>query len=100
MTESERYQIAQKYVSEQKKFWGHLVAFLAVNAGLIGLNLFTHPEKLWFPWVLMGWGAGLLLHAFQVFGGSFATNWEQKKIQAILKHDEEQKHSLPKSPVA
>ena len=62
MTESERYQIAQKQVTEQKKFWGHLVAFIAVNAGLIGLNLFTHPEKLWFPWVLMGWGAGLLLH--------------------------------------
>jgi hypothetical protein len=46
----------------------HLAIFLVVNAGLITLNLVRTPDRYWFQWVLLGWGAGLLLNAYQVFG--------------------------------
>ena len=97
MTETERYQMARKQVLEQKDFWVHLAVFLVVNAGLITLNLVKKPGKLWFYWVLMGWGAGLLLHGFQVFGGGVAKKWEERKIQELLKRDEEKEVSPPKS---
>jgi len=46
--------------------------FLVVNAGLITLNLVRSPDKYWFHWVLLGWGAGLLLNAYRVFGCGWA----------------------------
>ena len=51
-----------------QKFWIHLAIFVVVNAGLITLNLVRSPDKYWFHWVLLGWGAGLLLNAYRVFG--------------------------------
>jgi hypothetical protein len=88
MTETQPYQAARKHVRELKDFWIHLAAFLVANTGMTTLNLIQQPDKLWFHWVLMGWGAGLLLHAFKVFGGGIAKNWEEKKIQEIVKRDE------------
>jgi hypothetical protein len=97
MTETGRYQMAKKQVREQKDFWVHLAVYLVVNTGLITLNLVNAPDKLWFHWVLMGWGAGLLLHGFQVFGGGFAKNWEEKKIKEIVTRDKGRETSPPKS---
>lgn len=52
----------------RKEFYDHLIAYLVVNAFLVGLDLFTGTEKLWFHWVLIGWGIGLAAHAVRVFG--------------------------------
>ncbi len=61
--------MADTHVRKQNGFWIHLAVFLVVNAGLITLNLVRSPDKLWFHWVLIGWGAGLLLNGFCVFTG-------------------------------
>jgi hypothetical protein len=45
----------------------HLAAYLAVNALLVFINLNTSSARLWFYWPLLGWGVGLLAHAFAVF---------------------------------
>ena len=97
MTKAERYQDAKKHVQKQKEFWVHLAVFVMVNAGLITLNLMKTPDKLWFHWVLMGWGAGLLLNGFQVFGNGIAKNWEARKIQELVKQDEEEEASRSKA---
>ena len=97
MTKAERYQDAKKHVQKQKEFWVHLTLFLIVNAILITLNLAKTPDKLWFHWVLMGWGAGLLLNGFQVFGNGIAKNWEARKIQELVKQDEEEEASRSKA---
>ena len=89
MTDIDRYRMASKHVRKLKDFWIHLAAFLVVNAGLLTLNLVKQPDKLWFQWVLLGWGAGLLLHAFLSFGGGIGKNWEERKINQIVKRDEE-----------
>ena len=36
---------------------------------------------------MLGWGMGLVFHAFRVFG--YGSSWEERKIQEILKKDEE-----------
>jgi hypothetical protein len=99
MTETERIQMATKYVRELKEFWVHLAVFLLVNIGLITFNLVNTPDKLWFHWVLLGWGAGILLHGFKVFGGGIAMNWEARKIKELVKQDEEKETAGTKSSV-
>ena len=96
-TETERYQRAKSQVQEQKDFWVHLAVFVPVNAGLVALNLVKEPEKLWVHWVLMGWGAGILLHAFKAFGGGAAKDWEERKINEIVKQGDEKESNRPKS---
>ena len=97
MTETDRYQMATKHVRKIKAFWIHLAVYVVVNAGLITLNLVQQPDKLWAHWVVMGWGAGLLLSAFRTFGSGFAKNWEEKRIHEFVKRDEEKENARPKS---
>ena len=89
MTKTERYQMAQARVREQKSFLIHLALFLVAITGMITFNLVQNPDKLWFHWVLMGWGAGILLHGFQAYGGGIAMNWEARKIKELVKQDED-----------
>jgi hypothetical protein len=41
----------------------HATVYFAVNVLLIIINLRTAPRQLWFQWLLLGWGIGLLAHA-------------------------------------
>jgi hypothetical protein len=88
MTDIDRYRMASKHVRKLKSFWFHLAAFLLVNAGLMTLNLVKQPDKLWFQWVLLGWGAGVLLHALLAFGGRIGKSWEERKINQIMRQEE------------
>ena len=97
MTDTERYQIAQHQVRLQKDFRVHLALFVVINAILVTLNLVQTPNKLWVHWVLIGWGAGLVLNAFKAFGHGYARNWEETKINELVKHDEEKEAARTKS---
>ena len=44
----------------------HFATYLAVNALLIVINLATTPGKYWFYWPLLGWGLGIVGHAYGV----------------------------------
>jgi uncharacterized membrane protein len=48
-------------------FYIHLTVYLLVNALLIGINLGTSTQHLWFKWPLLGWGVGILAHAIAAF---------------------------------
>ncbi|MGE5260470.1 MAG: 2TM domain-containing protein [Actinomycetota bacterium] len=45
-------------------FLGHLVAYIAVTLICAGVNLWLSPSTLWWPWVLIGWGVAVAIHAF------------------------------------
>lgn len=49
------------------RLYTHSVIFMIVNAGLTAMNLVRNPDRLWFYWPLIGWGAGLVLHAWIVY---------------------------------
>ena len=42
----------------------HLAAFIAGTLICAAVNFWLTPATLWFPWVLIGWGAALATHAF------------------------------------
>jgi hypothetical protein len=51
-----------------RAFTVHLFAYVAVVILLFVVNLVATPHTWWFYWVALGWGAGVLLHAWLVFG--------------------------------
>jgi 2TM domain len=89
-TEDDRYRAAKSRVAQLRGFYVHLTTFIVVNAFLLVLNLLTDADNLWFYWVLLGWGIGLVAHALQVYGSFtiFGKDWEERKVQEYLKRDE------------
>ena len=87
----ESYERAKKRVKEIKGFYSNLITYLVVNLVLLIINLVTNPDKLWFFWVAIFWGIGILFNAANVFlrkGRFLGDDWEEKKIQKILDRDE------------
>src|SRR4051794_19750757 len=66
--QDERYKAAKARVQQLRAFYTHLATYVVINLFLIVLNLITSPDSLWFYWVTLGWGIGLVLHGVQVFG--------------------------------
>ena len=49
-------------------FYSHVVTYVVVIAFLACLNLYSSPHTLWVVYAALGWGVGLALHGFRVFG--------------------------------
>jgi len=80
---------ARKRVEELKGFYSHAMIYLLVNLGLMALNLLTSPNYFWFVWPMLGWGIGLAVHAFSVFGaGRFSgRDWEERKVREFMEQE-------------
>ncbi len=92
MNEEElKYQRARKRVEALRGFYVHLGVYLLVNLLLFLLNIIISPGSLWFYWVLLGWGIGIVAHAFTVFGADrlFGADWEEKKVREIMEKEGE-----------
>jgi hypothetical protein len=59
-------QVAASRLYHDVGFKIHLLVYLSVNALLIVINLTTTPHTYWFFWPLLGWGVGVVGHAFGV----------------------------------
>ena len=81
MTVDINLELAKRRVAAIKGFYIHLGAFVMVMCTLLVIDAFTGPGW-WVQWPLVGWGIGLLVHAFGVFGSSpdLLANWEIRKI--------------------
>lgn len=84
--ENNAYYRAKKRVEQLKGFYGNLISYCCVIPILIFVNLTFTPEFQWFWFSACGWGFGLLMHGFQVFG--YGLKWEERKIQEILNKEE------------
>ncbi|MBY0486031.1 MAG: histidine kinase [Flavobacteriaceae bacterium] len=84
-TENTAYFRAKKRVEELKGFYGNLISYCCIIPILIFINLKFSPHFQWFWFSAAGWGFGVIMHAFKVFG--YGANWEERKIQQILNKD-------------
>jgi sensor histidine kinase YesM len=82
-SEKSGYFRAKKRVEELKGFYGRLISYCIVIPLLVFINLTYSPQYHWFWFSVAGLGIGLLVRAFRVFG--YGGNWEERKIQEILK---------------
>ncbi|MCA1973936.1 MAG: 2TM domain-containing protein [Caenispirillum sp.] len=83
---SPAYRSALCRVRQLRGFYTHLSVYLAVNAGLLVINLVSSPGRLWVVWPLAGWGIGLLIHAAGVFLGGrwLGAEWERRKVEELV----------------
>jgi hypothetical protein len=79
------YYRAKKRVNQLKGFYGSLISYCIVIPILIFINLRFSPQFQWFWFSAAGWGFGLIMHAFKVFG--YSSDWEERKIQEILRKE-------------
>lgn len=87
--ENSAYFRAKKRVEELKGFYGNLISYCCVIPILIFINLKFSPHFHWFWFSAAGWGFGLIMHAFKVFG--YSSNWEERKIKELLERNKNTK---------
>jgi hypothetical protein len=89
MDENGLYKRAKERVEEIKGFYIHFFVYVLVNFALFLLNIITSPDALWFYWPLIGWGIGLFIHGFTVFGAHriLGRDWEERKIKELMEKD-------------
>lgn len=73
---------AKERVEKLKGFYGNLVSYLIIIPILIIINMNSPHDFQWFWFPMLGWGLGLLFHAFETFG--YGRTWEERKIKEIL----------------
>jgi len=85
ISDSNKYIRAKKRVDELKGFYGNLIAYSVVIPFLIFINYQTAWDFKWFWFPVFGWGLGLIIQAFKVFG--YGSDWEERKIREIMNKD-------------
>ncbi len=87
LTDREKYQAAKSHVAKLKGFYIHAGIFAAVMTGLIALD-YAKGGVWWVQWPLIGWGLGLLGHAYLTFAPTKRTGpgWEERKIRETMKN--------------
>jgi len=55
---------ARRHLEDRRNFSTDLVAYVVVNAFMIGVWALTGGGYFWPAWLLAVWGAGLVLHAW------------------------------------
>jgi 2TM domain len=68
MEEASEREAAKKRLEEKRDFRTHVVTYLVVNSCLIGIWAITGSGYFWPVWPVLGWGIGLVLHAWSIFG--------------------------------
>lgn len=67
-TEEERRKLAIKRLQDKREFQSHLMAYLLVNLLLVGIWWVTGHGFFWPIFPLLGWGIGIGMHAWTVYG--------------------------------
>ncbi len=77
---------AFRHVRKLRGFYIHLMIYVAVITGLVILNLWRTPDRLWVLGPMFGWGIGITAHALSVFGGGrlFGPQWERRQVEKQL----------------
>lgn len=69
---AEAEELAEYRAEVKKEFLEHFWTYVIVNAGLVGINLYTKGTVSWALWPILAWGIGMAFHAVY----AFATNTE------------------------
>jgi hypothetical protein len=83
--DQEKLAAAKAHVEAIKGFYIHAIVFISVMTALI-LADYANPDGWWVQWPLIGWGIGILAHAYMVFGSTpqRIQNWEKRKIDETI----------------
>jgi hypothetical protein len=80
-------------VETQLAFYRHAMIYVVANVLLAILNFLKSPDHLWFPWVILGWGIGLLAHGLNVYSYRWLGSRREQMIQRELQRQERLRQS-------
>jgi hypothetical protein len=87
VNEHEKAAKAAQQVEAITGFYIHLVVFILVMALLVVINWLTAADNTdwWVQWPFLGWGLGVALHAWAVYGTmpNYIANWQLRKIKQL-----------------
>lgn len=66
--DDEARRLARKRVQAKRDLVSHAVAYVVVNSFLVFVWAVTGQGYFWPGWVLAGWGIGLVLNVWEVYG--------------------------------
>ena len=66
-TTTSDYEAARGRLARKRKFKGDVVAYVVINAFLVGIWAVSGFDYFWPGWVLGGWGVLLLLDGWNAF---------------------------------
>jgi hypothetical protein len=89
--EMDAYLKAKKQVKEIKDFYGNLISYSFVIPILAFINYMTFWEFKWFLFPMLGWGLGVVIQGFSVFG--FGRSWEERKIDEFMQKEQQNNNS-------
>lgn len=87
MNQDQRYALAKEQARKLRGFYSHLATYVVLNIVLAIVNLVVSPGDLWFYWITIFWGIGLVFHALDVFtiqGRFLGSEWEERKAKEIM----------------
>ncbi len=58
---------ATRRVQKRRDLGAHIVAYVVVNAMIVGIWAITGGGYFWPAWVLLAWGVGLVLNVWDVY---------------------------------
>jgi len=58
---------ARQRIERRRDLGTHAVAYVVINAMFVGIWAITGAGYFWPAWVLLGWGVGLILNAWDVY---------------------------------
>jgi hypothetical protein len=65
--ESDIREQAKQRLQKRSDLGSHVVAYVLINAMIVGIWAITGAGYFWPAWVLLGWGVGLALNIWDVF---------------------------------
>ena len=81
-TDDERREAAIHRVKAKRAFTQNCITYVVVNAFLVGIWAVSGRGTFWPIWVMLGWGIGLALHGYNVYGRRGITEADiQKEMQ-------------------
>lgn len=91
-SEIRKYELAKKKVENIKAFYIHALVFVLCMPIIIVTNFMFVPGFHFFWLALLGWGIGLGIHGFVVFGENlfFGKEWEARKTKEFMKENDKQ----------
>jgi 2TM domain-containing protein len=89
------YRRAAWRVEARLAFYRHVMIYVVVNLLLTALNLIRNPNQLWFQWVILGWGIGLLAHGLNVYSYRWFGSRREQMIQRELQRQERLREQAP-----
>ncbi|TGD58099.1 histidine kinase [Flavobacterium humi] len=84
------YYRAKKRVEAIRGFYGSLISYCVIIPVIIFINLTIMPKFQWFWFPMLGWGMGLVIQGFSIFG--YGSRWEERKIREILNKEEDKRN--------